>query len=271
MESHRLLVANWKMNLRPSEEINFVKKHYDRLVNLAKQSNTQIVLCPTFLSIMSIAKNISSNSTNTYLSIGAQDCSTRAIGSFTGQISAACLAEIGCTHVIVGHSEERRAHKESNLQVAHKTIQLLIHGLTPIVCIGESASEKQTSRSKEVLSTQIKTVIDTLNKLSSARRYNLCIAYEPLYAIGSGNVPTTEHLEEIFGHIMRELRNAPSIKNITYLYGGSVNSRQLPMLKKVSKIQGYLVGNASLSFQEMEKMLTSWMVSRSNCISRAEK
>ncbi|MCK4499953.1 triosephosphate isomerase, partial [Candidatus Babeliales bacterium] len=189
MDLQRLLVANWKMNLRPSEEINFVKKHHKQLAHLAKQSNTHVILCPTFLSLISITNIIASNPDNTHLSVGAQNCSTRAIGSFTGQISAACLAEIGCTHVIVGHSEGRRAHKESNLQVAYKTIQLLIHGITPIVCIGENSIEKQDNRGKEVLSNQVKIIIETLNKLSSAHQYNLCIAYEPLYAIGSGNIP----------------------------------------------------------------------------------
>ncbi|MFC1854495.1 triose-phosphate isomerase [Candidatus Dependentiae bacterium] len=270
MDAKKILVANWKMNLRPSEEIKFIRRHHKELIRLAKNSKTRIVICPSFLSVLPISQ-IFSSSPSDFLVLGAQDCSTRAIGSFTGQISAACLAEAGCEYTIVGHSEERKAHKESDEQVAYKTIQLLIHGITPIICIGESAEEKKAGRSHEVLSRQIKTITESLSRLCLEHRYHICVAYEPLYAIGSGQVPSKEHLENVFEHVVQDLSGNESLKKVTYLYGGSVSHSQLPILDSIKKVDGYLVGAASLCFQELEKMLESWKEPQNSNVLYAEK
>jgi triosephosphate isomerase (TIM) len=238
----KLLIANWKMNKLPSEEISFIENNIGKLQESLSQSDYNLVICPTFLTISQIE-----NKTEPPIFIGAQNVSEHSSGSHTGQVSAKGLAELGCSYAIVGHSEDRLENSTSNKSVAQKVFQLFEEKVVPIVCIGETAEEKNSNKGQEALKAQLAPVIEKTTD------ENIFIAYEPIYAIGTGVVPSNEYLKEIFNFLGTQTAN---LSNSRLLYGGSVDSGNMELLNKICKIDGYLIGKASLDFKELQKMIT---------------
>ena len=236
------------MNKLPLEEVSFIENNFEKLQESLKDSDFNLVICPTFLSLSEIAQKAASKSS---ISIGAQNVSEHSIGSHTGQICAKGLAEIGCSYAIVGHSEDRQENSTSNESVANKAIQLLKEKIIPIICIGETSDEKNSNIGMAALKIQLKPIIKKIEKIEPSEE--IFFAYEPIYAIGSGAVPSSEYLEEIFNFISKEVS---SIKNYKLLYGGSVDSENMELLNKICKIEGYLIGKAGLDFKELQKMIT---------------
>ena len=185
-----------------------------------------------------------------WLDIGAQDCSAYGSGAHTGEISAAMLAEAGCAFVIVGHSERRTAHAETNAIVKAKAEQVLRAGLTPIICLGESLSERDSGDAVTVCQGQL------LASLPDAKASDIVIAYEPIWAIGTGRTATAQQAQEIH-HALRKAFPGPDADALRILYGGSVKPDNAAELLSQRDIDGALVGGASLQADSFAAIIDS--------------
>ncbi len=174
---------------------------------------------------------------------GAQDCSAHRAGAYTGEVSASMLVEFGCTQVIVGHSERRALHGESDALVAAKAEQALAAGLLPIVCVGETLDERQAGRTAEVVERQLRAVIDLLG----AEVASIVVAYEPVWAIGTGQTASPEEAQAVHSHLRSTLYAAtPRASSLRILYGGSVKADNAAQLFAQADIDGGLIGGAAL-------------------------
>jgi triosephosphate isomerase (TIM) len=230
----QMIVGNWKMNGLSAASHGLVGAIADGLA--AMPSPPQVVLCPPFTQLAGIAPQLK----GTGIALGAQDCHQAASGPHTGDISAGMLAELGVEYVILGHSERRRDHGELDETVREKTQAALGAGLTPIVCIGETGDQKDTGDSREVIGWQIKG--------SLPDGFAGIVAYEPVWAIGSGVPATSQEIADMMGFIRAELvrQFGATGKTIRILYGGSVNGRDAAAILPISEVGGALVGSASL-------------------------
>ena len=243
-----LYIANWKMNLSFNEAISFCKNHYNDLITLSQDVNKKIILCPSFVEITQIC-NIFKDSA---IEIGAQNCSHKNAGAYTGQILAKSLHEAGCTYCIVGHSERRIHCFESNELIIQKTIQALKAQITPIVCIGETEKQYISRHTKDILKKQLKGVIEAAGDFKGTYIH---IAYEPVWAIGTGKTPTKEYIQDVFSFILEITKKYNKKEKIKLLYGGSVNDKNILRLKSIDGLEGFLIGSTSLDFKKFEKIV----------------
>ncbi len=181
--------------------------------------------------------------------LGGQDCHSDTHGAFTGDISAAMLAEAGCAYVILGHSERRQHHAEPSKLVAKKALTAQAAGLTTIICIGESAEERKSGKTDAVLTKQLAESLP-----ASATVKNTIIAYEPIWAIGSGKTPTAREIAEAIA-LLRDLAKG---KAAQVLYGGSVNVENAPEIAGISGVGGALVGGASLQLETFQPIIDAF-------------
>ncbi len=174
---------------------------------------------------------------------GAQDCSAHGQGAYTGEVSCAMLAEFGCRHVIVGHSERRQHHAESDQLVADKAKMALSRGITPIVCVGETLAQRDASETEAVVKRQLSAVIHTLAHCIG----EIVVAYEPVWAIGTGRTATPEQAQQVHAVLRKQLAVAtPQAEQMKILYGGSVKADNAATLFAQSDVDGGLIGGASL-------------------------
>jgi triosephosphate isomerase (TIM) len=252
MKKQYFFVANWKMNLNIDEELNFASLNYDKLINLTNIKSNILVLCPSFISLYPINQIFK----ETQIKIGAQNCSQNKKGAFTSQISAESLSAIGCKYCIIGHSESRKYFSETDKQISQKFTQLINYKISPILCIGESSNEYEQQKVFEVLDKQLKEVLNNIKKgLLIPNNLPICIAYEPIWAIGTGKAISIDHLETILAYLLNKLQKENPQINWKIFYGGSLNSQNTPQLKKIENLDGFLVGGSSLDFQEFEKIV----------------
>lgn len=175
---------------------------------------------------------------------GAQDVSEHVSGAFTGEVSGDMLKDFGCRYAIVGHSERRAYHRETNEVVGRKVVRALSHGLTPIVCVGETLAERDEGRTTEVVSAQLATVLSSLRPESIE---SIVVAYEPVWAIGSGRTATPEMAQEVHATIRKLLiERHPSGEGVRILYGGSMKPDNARQLLAMPDVDGGLIGGASL-------------------------
>jgi triosephosphate isomerase len=251
-QDHYIFVANWKMALDFDESIAFATKHYDDLCLLAQACSRTIVLCPSFVALYPLNTIFKDSS----IALGGQDCSHCSKGPFTGQISATCLKSLGCSYCIAGHSERRMHNGETDEIIAQKCIQLIQQEISPVLCIGETAEEYQQGKTLSVLEKQVSSFLEALhNQNLSSYILPICIAYEPVWSIGTGDVPGKEHLEIVFHWIHSYILKAIPMLSWRILYGGSVKSDNVKFLKQIQHLQGFLVGGSSLDFQEFKKIV----------------
>ncbi len=248
MKKPTLFVANWKMNMPLEQALSFIRDNTNALQNLTSNGSATIVICPSFPFLILLgAEVIDSN-----LLLGAQNCSEYAHGSFTGQVSARMLADVGCDFCIIGHSECRSAFNETDISIANKAVQLTNAQITPIVCIGETADQYSLGTTQQALTAQLTPLIAAVKNYTG----ELCIAYEPRWAIGTGKTPTKTELTQIFqflaGHMATQLPTA----QITLLYGGSVDETNAQEILSITPIGGLLIGGASLTFQKFQKIVS---------------
>jgi triosephosphate isomerase len=237
-----LVAANWKMNgtldtIRPL--VNGV------LEGAAAGCTAEIAICPPFVYLAEVGNALASSG----LYLGAQNVSAFESGAYTGEVSAAMLVDYHCRFVIVGHSERRHIYEESDAVVAEKFIRAVDAGLTPILCVGEELGDREAGNTEEVVARQLDTVIKAAGSASFS---NAVIAYEPVWAIGTGRVATPDQAQEMHAFIrLRLARHDDTIAdNIRILYGGSVKAANANELFTMADIDGGLIGGASLQVDE---------------------
>ncbi|MFK4706109.1 triosephosphate isomerase [Roseateles asaccharophilus] len=230
----KLVVGNWKMN--GSRAVNA------QLLAGFKDSgpwNADVVVCVPFPYIAETALALTGSAT----AYGAQDCSAHEQGAFTGEVSSTMLADVGCRYVIVGHSERRAYHAESDQLVADKAKAALAHGVTPIVCVGETRSEREAGQTESVVKRQLAAVIHTLGHCCG----EIVVAYEPVWAIGTGLTATPEQAQAVHAVLRAQLHAATDrASSMRILYGGSVKAENAAELFSQADIDGGLIGGASL-------------------------
>jgi triosephosphate isomerase len=233
MPARRPLIAgNWKMNLLRADAVALASA----LREGAGAANAEIVVCPVAVQITAVAQVLSA----TAISVGGQDCHVDASGAHTGDMSAEMLADAGARWVIVGHSERRTDHGETDEQVRAKAVAGLRAGLTPIICVGETLAQRKAGETLDVLARQIAASVP-----SGAA--NIVVAYEPVWAIGTGLTPTITEIDDAHRHLRAKLGDVvPDAQAVRILYGGSVNPSNAAEILGVADVDGALVGGASL-------------------------
>lgn len=229
----RIIAGNWKMNMLNSEAERFMTE----LIPLVKNAKCEIVLCTPFTDIQGVSKL----ARGTNIGVGAQNVAWADKGAFTGEISADMLKEVGASYVIIGHSERRAYFGETDESVNKRLIQALRCGLKPIVCVGESLEEREGGLTEKVLTRQ-------LTEGLKGAKGDVIIAYEPIWAIGTGRTATPEMANETIGFIRRTVE--PLLGEVSILYGGSMNGANAQNLVDMSEIDGGLIGGASLKSAE---------------------
>lgn len=242
-----LIAGNWKMNLNHLEAIALVQKIAFALPD-KYFDKVDVTVIPPFVDIRSVQTLVEGD--RLLVTYGAQDVSVHESGAYTGEISASMLAKLGCSFVVVGHSERRQYHTEDDATVLAKAKQALAHGITPIVCIGEGLGVREVS---EHVAYNLEQLRGSLAGLTADEIAKVVIAYEPVWAIGTGRVATPADAQEVCGAIrgeLAELANPQVAASVRVLYGGSVNAKNVGELVAQTDIDGALVGGASLKGDE---------------------
>ncbi len=217
----------------------------------AKYSETlDVVVCPPYVYLDAVSDMFGESST---VALGAQNCSEHTSGAYTGEVSSCMLKEIGCEYIIVGHSERRLYHNESDDEVGRKAKAVISQDMKAIACVGEMLEERQSECTKSVIDRQLDAVLDTVNESEMSR---LLIAYEPVWAIGTGLTASTDQIQEVHNWIRDGIRGvgAEVADVCRILYGGSVNGVNAAEILKQPDVDGCLVGGASLSSEEFLKI-----------------
>ncbi len=239
-KSRRTLVAaNWKMNLLQAEAAVWCRSLRNDLADSSGQA-AQVVVFPSFPLIPVVARELAGSHPGD-IAVGGQDLHPNDKGAHTGDVSGAQLADAGCTWALCGHSERRRDHGESDELVGKKAEAALRHGLTPMICVGETRDERHAGRTFEVLERQLRAALAVL----TARPARFALAYEPVWAIGTGETATPETAQEAHAFLRRLLGDAGD-PGVPILYGGSVTPDNAASLIAPPDIDGFLVGGASL-------------------------
>ena len=231
-----IIAGNWKMNNTASEGVALV----NAIAPLVKDATCDVVVCVPAIDIPAVSEAL--KVTNIHL--GAENVHFAEKGAFTGEISANMLVEYGVEYVIIGHSERRQYFGETNETVNKRTLTALQHGLTPIICIGESLEERESGKTEEVLYTQIHEGFKDIPDLTK-----VVVAYEPVWAIGTGKTATSEQANETIGYIRKTLAEMFCEKCaglVRIQYGGSMNAGNCKELMAMPEIDGGLIGGASL-------------------------
>jgi len=244
-----LVAGNWKMNGTTA-----ALKEPRLLAGMLRDVKLKcdVLVCPP----ATLARRVKSVMKGSKIKVGGQDCHPKASGAHTGDISAEMLKDAGCTAVIVGHSERRTNHGESDELVASKAVAAQAAGLTAIICIGETLEQRKSGKTLEVVSSQLKGSLP-----GGARAANTVIAYEPVWAIGTGLTPTVQEVAEVHSHIRKELESALGDEgaNMRILYGGSVKPSNAAELMAAAHVNGALVGGASLKAADFIGIIKAYM------------
>jgi triosephosphate isomerase len=253
--SKQIIIANWKINLEPSEEASLAKDLLKKLEKIKprKSADLETVICPSFLGLSAVAEILKGK--NKVLSFGAQDCFWEDKGNFTGGISSLTLKQMGCEYVILGHSERRENLKETGEMINKKIKAVLRNNLIPIICLGETKEERDKGLKEYVVLEQVS---QTLRGINFKAENKIIIAYEPVW-INNNAKPVEPREAEYFAKIIQQrlidLFPLPFVHgNIRIIYGGSVNSQTVKSFVSEETISGVLVGSASLKVEEFIKM-----------------
>ena len=234
-----VIAGNWKMNMLASEIKPFMQ---ELKVNLPEVKTCETVICAPAVMVPTLIKAAK----ECKVAGGAQDVSKYEKGAYTGEVSASQLADVGAKYCIVGHSERRQYHAESDMLINEKAKALLEKGITPIICVGESLEQREMNLTMEYVSYQVKAA---LAGISASELRKCIIAYEPIWAIGTGKTATAEQAEEVCAVIRKVIRamyGARPARAISILYGGSMNAKNAEELLAQPDIDGGLIGGASL-------------------------
>ena len=242
MNKAKLIVANWKMNFFYKQAYNFCKK----IISKKKQIKNNFIICPPSSLIFRLSNRFRQ------INFGAQDCSAvNEFGAYTGDINSKMLKDINCKYTLIGHSERRELYKEDESLISLKILSALKSNIKPILCVGENLNQKRRGDTKKILKYQLNKVL-----LKKKEFKKVIIAYEPVWAIGTGKTPSIEDISNTILYIKNVLAKKSSIyKNVLVLYGGSVNTNNSKLFLNNINIDGLLVGGASLIFNSFFSML----------------
>ena len=245
----KIFAANWKMNKNIKEATKFINGfvetiHESSLQKSSTLTNKEIIICASF-TLLPVLHELNKN--HNY-KIGAQNMFHEEQGAYTGEISPLHLKDVGCEYVIIGHSERRQYFGETNEIINIKIQSALKHNLIPIFCVGETLAQRENNETKKIITTQIQEGLKDIKLTTNDQR--LVIAYEPIWAIGTGKVATAEQAQEVHALI-----HALTNKNTSILYGGSVKPDNVKELMAQPDINGALVGGASLEIESFAKII----------------
>ncbi len=243
----KVIAGNWKMNKLPNEAIDFI----DRLTPLVKNTENEVIVCVPYTDLFYALLTAQ----NTNIKIGAQNMHYEEKGAYTGEVSASMLKSIGVEYVIIGHSERRKYFNETDETVNKKVKSAFEHGLNPIVCVGETLEQRESGKAEEIITMQAQKALDGLKE---EQVKNTIIAYEPIWAIGTGKTATSEDANNAIKAIrdkICQIYGQNVGKSIIIQYGGSVKSTNCKELFTTSDIDGGLVGGASLDPEEFAKIV----------------
>lgn len=235
----KVVAGNWKMNKTVPEALALVRELKGMVASV---QNVEVVVAPPFVALHAVAQELAGSN----LRLAAQNCHWEASGAFTGEVSASMLKDVGCTYVILGHSERRQFFGETDETVNKRTRAVLKAGLTPIVCVGETLAEREANRTLEVVERQ---VAGALAGFSAAEVAGFVLAYEPVWAIGTGRTATSEQAQEVHAAIRAQLGrlyDGATAGQVRIQYGGSVKPDNAAELMGKPDVDGALVGGASL-------------------------
>ena len=251
-----IIAGNWKLNKTIKESIE--------LVTLLKRMNFEnisvdVVLCPAYTALASVSELLIGSE----MKLGAQDIYWEEKGAFTGEVSATLIKDAGASFVIIGHSERRQFFHETHETVNKKTKAALAAGLTPIVCVGESLRERETEKTFQVIEEQLKGALSNFNSDAVKK---IIIAYEPVWAIGTGRVATPAQAQEVHAFIRKQIGKSfgeDTARGLRIQYGGSVKPENIGELMREADIDGALVGGASLDANQFADIIRNSVIARS--------
>lgn len=246
-----LVVGNWKMNGSFEANQKLLEALRLALAPLAQQVMPEIGICPPFLYIPQVAALLADSA----IGWGAQTVSEYRTGAYTGQVSASMLQDLGCIYAIVGHSERRQYCGETDEAVARQAVAALDNALVPIICVGESAEQEAAGQTLSVIDRQLAPVILAL-AASVDEGAGIVIAYEPVWAIGTGKTPTAEGVQAVHAHIRLRLQEA-GLMQTRILYGGSVKGSNAATLFALPDVDGGLIGGAALNAEDFGTICTA--------------
>ena len=243
----KVIAGNWKMNMLPNEAIQFIEE----LIPLVKDTENEVILCVPYTDLFYALLTAQ----NTNIKIGAQNMHWEESGAYTGEVSAQMLKSIGVEYVIIGHSERRQYFNETDETVNKKIKSAFNVGLKPIVCVGESLEERESGKAVEKVTNQVKLALEGLTENQVE---DVIIAYEPIWAIGTGKTATSEDANNMIKKIRQEISKLYGqivAERVIIQYGGSVKASNSKELFSTSDIDGALVGGASLKSDEFAKIV----------------
>ncbi|PAV28613.1 triose-phosphate isomerase [Virgibacillus profundi] len=244
----KVIAGNWKMNKVLSEANGFVE---EVVIKVPKSDNVEAIVCAPFPYLASLVEK----SKGSDVKISAQNMHFEDNGAFTGEVSPVMLKDIGVTHVVLGHSERREYFAETDETVNKKTHAAFNHGLTPIVCVGETLEQREANETMNHVGDQVK---NALEGLSNEQVAETIIAYEPIWAIGTGKTASSEDANEVCSHIrnvVKEVSTVETAEKVVIQYGGSVKPANIEELLTQSDIDGALVGGASLEAESFLQLV----------------
>ena len=242
-----IVVGNWKMNKTVDEGVSFVNEVKNRILD---KDSAEVIFCPPFTSLFSIANLLD----NSPFYLGAQNVHSEIKGAYTGEVSIQMLKSLSVDYVILGHSERRTIFGESSEFVRDKIDTVLNQGIKPILCIGEALEERRSGQTEKVLQNQLEQSLSGISRINSD---NFLLAYEPIWAIGTGNTATEVQVAEAHAKIRSMVGNmlGKNGQNIPILYGGSVSVDNVESLIDTNGVDGFLIGGASLDIESFCKII----------------
>jgi len=248
----KIVAGNWKMNLNLQEGVALATELNETLKN--EKANCEVIICTPFIHLAKVADCIDQN----VLKLGAENCADKEKGAYTGEVSAEMVKSTGAQYVILGHSERRQYYNETAEILREKVLLALKNNLKVIFCIGETLEEREANKQNEVVKAELEGSVFNLTKDEFA---NIVIAYEPIWAIGTGKTATAEQAEEIHAYIrslVAEHYDSETADNTSILYGGSCKASNAPELFGKPDIDGGLIGGASLKAADFKGIIDAW-------------
>ncbi|MBR1525399.1 MAG: triose-phosphate isomerase [Prevotella sp.] len=248
----KIVAGNWKMNLNLQEGVALATELNETLKN--EKANCEVIICTPFIHLAKVADCIDQN----ILKLGAENCADKEKGAYTGEVSAEMVKSTGAQYVILGHSERRQYYNETAEILREKVLLALKNNLKVIFCIGETLEEREANKQNEVVKAELEGSVFNLTKDEFA---NIVIAYEPIWAIGTGKTATAEQAEEIHAYIrslVAEHYDSETADNTSILYGGSCKASNAPELFGKPDIDGGLIGGASLKAADFKGIIDAW-------------